>query len=139
VILGHAKGCGITDEVMAWMDTIQNSAIEDEIPLPELKHPKSKPFQREGPTAEALRASLGGEEEAYFKYTREPNAIHHFLQNGTYPRGSSGSTGAGESADFFNRGRRALPSSLNSRTTCTLSIQTDPLLWKHIADQVQFT
>ena len=30
VILGHVGGCGITDEVVQWMERIQNSGVDDE-------------------------------------------------------------------------------------------------------------
>lgn len=29
-ILGHVGGCGITDEIVKWMESIQNSGVEDE-------------------------------------------------------------------------------------------------------------
>lgn len=113
------------------MESIQNSAVDSEEVPSELKHPKSKAVHRQGPSAEALQANLD-HEEAYFKYTREPNALHQFLNNGSVPKLSF------RGQELNSRGRRALSSSLNSRTTCTLSIQTDPLLWRHIADQVNY-
>ena len=129
---GHAKGCGITEDVMEWMQSIQNSAVED---LPELKHPKSKPYQREGPTAERLTSSFY--DNAYAKYSREAN-------NPAAPSLSNLSLTQNHHSNFYavekgnSRGRRALKSKAltSSRTTCHLSIQTDPLLWKHIKEQV---
>jgi disintegrin and metalloproteinase domain-containing protein 10 len=129
LFLGHAKGCGITDEVMEWMQEIQNSAVED---MPELKHPKSKPVQKEFggdiPRADRLRSNeifyMDQDDHSYSMYSKEANLKF----NKSNPSSSS------------SRGRRAARSNTqNSRTTCTLSIQTDPLLWKHIAEQVKIT
>ena len=132
---GHAKGCGITEDVMEWMQSIQNSAVED---LPELKHPKSKPYQREGPSAERLTSSFY--DNAYAKYSREANnhpAPSPQLSNLSLTQNHRGSPFMVEKGN--SRGRRALSKSKSgpsSRTTCHLSIQTDPLLWKHIKEQV---
>lgn len=109
---------------MEWMSEIQNSAVDGG--MPELKHPKSKPFQKMVglPVADRLISNdifyLDQDDHSYSMYSREANL--KFNNN----------TGGGG-----GRGRRAARSnSANSRTTCTLSIQTDPLLWKHIAEQV---
>lgn len=123
--IGHAKGCGITDEVMEWMEVIQNSAIDDII---ETKHPKAKALQSQVISAGYPNAlAMDQFDRAFSKYTKEANEF-----------GSKNSSQGG--ATFFgdpSRVRRAARSSYaNSKTTCTLSIQTDPLLWRHIAEQV---
>ncbi|OXA56052.1 Disintegrin and metalloproteinase domain-containing protein 10 [Folsomia candida] len=74
---GHAKGCGITDEVMEWMSEIQNSAVDGG--MPELKHPKSKPFQKMVglPVADRLISNdifyLDQDDHSYSMYSREAN------------------------------------------------------------------
>lgn len=109
------------------MQTIQNSAVED---LPELRHPKSKPLQKgsifDVPKAERLYSNdvfyLDQDDHSYSMYSKEMNLKYN--NNNTTPFSSG-------------RGRRAARSNTgSSRTTCTLSIQTDPLLWKHISEQV---
>jgi len=111
---------------MSWMDSIQNSATED---MPELKHPRSKVFLREGPNLERLSASYNFEDlfpvdHGYAKYYKDANIRDEY---------SGGN-------DTLSRAKRASASkrnAINSKTTCSLSIQTDPLLWKHIKENVR--
>ncbi|CAL8109487.1 unnamed protein product [Orchesella dallaii] len=128
---GHAKGCGITDEVMEWMDQIQNSAVDEA----ELRHPKGRPFMSQIPAAEKLTGdypnvlSMNQFDRAFAKYTMEAN------QNQIKNASHGGDTFFGDPS----RVRRAARSFANSKTTCTLSIQTDPLLWRHISEQERTT
>lgn len=46
--VGHVGGCGVTDEVVQWMERIQNSGVDDEptttpmhSPAPSQPHPNS--------------------------------------------------------------------------------------------------
>lgn len=128
--LGHAKGCGITEEVMEWMEQIQNSAVDDII---DIKHPKAKAFQAHVNAAEKLNSdyvnvlAMDQFDRAFAKYTKEANQV------GSKNYSQGGATFFGDAG----RVRRAARSSYaNSKTTCTLSIQTDPLLWRHIAELV---
>ena len=123
---GHAKGCGIDDEMMEWMSEIQNSAVED---MPELKHPKAKPLVKKSILDDPVSLPLQGfyldqDDHSYSMYSREANLNYNNNTINTIKK---------------QRGRRAAgrTNTANSRTTCTLSIQTDPLLWKHIAEQVR--
>lgn len=133
---------------MEWMEKIQNSAIDD---LPELKHPKSKPLQKDGPTAEQLTATFNDfhdhnnneiENHAHFNlYSKElNNPSLLIMQNSSANVRASSSPFLSQigSAAAASRGRRALKIGHgNSKTTCALSIQTDPLLWKHISEQAR--
>jgi disintegrin and metalloproteinase domain-containing protein 10 len=129
---GHAKGCGITDEVLEWMEGIQNGAVDpEEGLLPQLKHPKSKPYQRQGPTAQELRDDL----DLLHLHSSHDHPSSKYKPPANTPTTSS--SGGDPETRKTDRSRRALPPSFNSKTTCTLSIQTDPLLWKHISEQVE--
>lgn len=94
-------GCGITDEVIEWMEKIQNSAEPDASPktvIQKVPKPNVAPWN-------------GDQESPGHKYSREANEPSH------------------------RRPRRATRSKENN--TCSLFIQTDPLIWRHISEQVR--
>lgn len=102
---GETGGCGITDDVVEWMDRIQNSAEPDEErPVTEKKSdppPVVKPWNSD-------------QESPGHKYSREAN------EPGSH-----------------RRTRRATrPKEDKKNNTCSLFIQTDPLIWRHISEQV---
>lgn len=112
---GHEGGCGVTDETLQWMERIQNSAKEDEaeeIQAEEEEDAFSTPPQM------SPSASIFEENHAYLKYTREANS---------------------ESREFDEPGSREKRAiswrEESSKGTCSLFIQTDPLLWRHIYSQ----
>lgn len=48
--LGHVGGCGITDEVVQWMERIQNSGVDEEPPTtPATPPPSSAPHAQHSP------------------------------------------------------------------------------------------
>ncbi|XKL60573.1 hypothetical protein PGB90_007630 [Kerria lacca] len=119
----HPAGCGITDEVKQWMESVQSSAVEEEI-VPDNKEKanatvsknRSKvqiPSKKKRKKTEAMLDLL--EENPYDKYTKEMN-----IGSGT----------------AFLRAKRATRSKEKERNTCSLFIQTDPLIWRHITEQV---
>jgi hypothetical protein len=101
--------------------------------LPQLKHPKSKPYQRQGPTAQELRDDL----DLLHLHSSHDHPSSKYKPPANTPTTSS--SGGDPETRKTDRSRRALPPSFNSKTTCTLSIQTDPLLWKHISEQERTT
>ncbi|XP_033173953.1 disintegrin and metalloproteinase domain-containing protein 10 isoform X3 [Drosophila mauritiana] len=158
---GHVAGCGITDEVSQWMENIQNSAVE-ELPEPMSKdyqklhrkqlHKKSAPQQQQQP--HPPKKYISGDEDFKYphqKYTKEANfaegafydpstgrrlgssanvadwhqlvheRVRRATDNGAGDRGSSGGSG---------RGRE------DNKNTCSLYIQTDPLIWRHIREGI---
>ncbi|XP_073972356.1 zinc-dependent metalloprotease kuz isoform X1 [Rhodnius prolixus] len=112
---GHVGGCGITEEVSQWMESIQNSAVEeDPIPIGKLKLPK----QYSGSTNDVAGVGNQYEEVPHNKYSWEAN------------------TGDLSSAGRTKRVIRAARPKEENRNTCSLFIQTDPLIWRHITEQV---
>lgn len=120
----HPAGCGITEQVKQWMESIQMSGVDEEstgagmrssdyraknvaTPL-KMKRKKTEPtivnFEKETP---------------YDKYSKEMNLDD-------VDRG------------LLSRNKRAIPNRLKEkeRNTCSLFIQTDPLIWRHISEQV---
>uniref|UniRef100_A0A348G5Z3 ADAM10 endopeptidase n=1 Tax=Odontomachus monticola TaxID=613454 RepID=A0A348G5Z3_ODOMO len=100
---GDSGGCGITDEVIEWMEKIQNSA-EPDVPL------KAVPSVSQKEPKPNVAPWNGDQESPGHKYSREANQPSH------------------------RRPRRATRSKENN--TCSLFIQTDPLIWRHISEQL---
>ncbi|XP_026322466.1 disintegrin and metalloproteinase domain-containing protein 10 [Hyposmocoma kahamanoa] len=105
---GPVGGCGITDEVEQWMERIQNSGIEEDVtsPVPSLA-PSSA--HHSPPHPNSLRDDPPRYWEHHNKYSRAANTGEH------------------------SRSRRAARDDSN-RNTCSLYIQTDPLLWRHVRE-----
>ncbi|CAH1126819.1 unnamed protein product [Ceutorhynchus assimilis] len=112
---GHSAGCGINDDVVAWMDSVQNSAVPDPFPspsnvqYPDQKTPKinsKNSFNNILPDKEANNIKI--EHDGYKKYSKEANEGH-------------------------TRRKRAARRYENNNS-CSLYIQTDPLIWKHIRE-----
>ncbi|XP_051173627.1 disintegrin and metalloproteinase domain-containing protein 10 isoform X2 [Leptopilina boulardi] len=97
-------GCGINEEVIQWMNNIQNSGEPDPPP------PKTKTKPDEIPK---VKPWSGDSETPSHKYSKEAN------EHGS------------------RRSKRATkPKEENKNTTCSLFIQTDPLIWRHITEQL---
>nr|CAG4641525.1 EOG090X02I4 [Eurycercus lamellatus] len=118
---GHVGGCGVTDEVAAWMDDIQHGA-EDETGRSEeeaygdagneidsnLPHSKNR---------QSINGSPSSSGSSWYKYSHQANVGEEQQQQETPPTA--------------NRRQKRTTKPNVSRTTCSLFIQTDPLLWKH--------
>lgn len=130
VISGHVGGCGITDSVSQWMDKMQNSALEEEQEKNEdyynatSKHKTNKlpkKYKKSDKIVDDSNSDKGDSwkghssenENPYNKYSREAN---------TDGRAS--------------RSKRATRPKEENKNTCSLFIETDPLIWKHITEQV---
>lgn len=122
---GHATGCGINDDIMEWMDKIQNSASPDSVsttppdatkqkPKKHKKVPSSnsnniiKDKQNQHYNKDKLPKPPPNYEDGFNKYSKEANQAH-------------------------SRNKRATRRDEN-KNTCSLYIQTDPLIWKHIRE-----
>ncbi|KAJ0178926.1 hypothetical protein K1T71_005701 [Dendrolimus kikuchii] len=114
---GHVGGCGITDEVVQWMERIQNSGVDEEPPTsPAPLSSQSTPshnYHSPGsppPHPNSLRDDTPRFWDSYHhnKYSRAANTGEH------------------------SRTRRATYDS--RRNTCSLYIQTDPLIWRHVRE-----
>lgn len=96
------------------MESVQNSAVDEEelapskIQIKQRKHKKasSNTYSTKAP----FGASLANQEESLNKYSKEANE--------------------GSSHSRQKRGTRRD----ENRNTCSLYIQTDPLIWKHIRE-----
>lgn len=113
---GHAGGCGITDDISQWMDRIQNSAVDTDLPPP-IPFLKSKNKLKERGKIKAKEPAKPpppatfSYENPHDKYSREAN----------------------ENEVPHARSKRATRIR-EDRNTCSLYIQTDPLIWRHIRE-----
>ncbi|XP_045766161.1 disintegrin and metalloproteinase domain-containing protein 10 [Maniola jurtina] len=108
---GHVGGCGVTDEVVQWMERIQNSGVDDDPPV---SATPTHTYQSPAPNSQhpnSLRddSSRNWDFHHYNKYSRAANTGEH------------------------SRARRAA-SDEKIRNMCSLYIQTDPLIWRHIRE-----
>lgn len=128
---GHVSGCGINEEVKSWMDQIQNSAVEEDVVEEEddsnerLRDNKKEGGQGAKSSEESAREELGEFPMPYQKYSKEANAARS----------------AKESEQMWHREthervRRAARPREDNKNTCSLYIQTDPLIWRHIREGI---
>jgi len=107
---GHASGCGVTDEVAQWMNSVQHGEVGgEESHAPEDVDQKRRKTSIYNVGRGADRERMNDRSSSWYKYTHEAN--------------SGGSPDA-------KRKKRATTKN-DSRTTCSLFIQTDPLMWRH--------
>ncbi|KAK2704523.1 disintegrin and metalloproteinase domain-containing protein 10-like [Artemia franciscana] len=108
---GHVSGCGITDEISHWMDSVQRSGEEEEQNA--IETPKKPKLSSSTPkTLEEVWREKVSEDPSY-KYTLEANKE--------------------ESRKILRNKRDTLRG--NEKRTCSMFIQTDPYLWKHVYEQ----
>lgn len=111
---GHVGGCGVTDEVAAWMDEIQHGAAEEDDRAGKTD-PKRKESGFDGGRADgSTKSGKLKETSSWYKYSHEANAVHGHEQRKRAKRSAT-----------------LTSSRSTTRTTCSLFIQTDPLLWRH--------
>jgi disintegrin and metalloproteinase domain-containing protein 10 len=136
---GHAGGCGINDDIAQWMDNIQNSAVDEEDNYLEdfkqnlLKKPSAQPKMKllsENGTRSPNNNDIYGHydfKHPYEKYSEQAN----------YGYANSAPNVHQWHQESHERVRRAAskPKEEN-KNTCSLYIQTDPLIWRHIRDGI---
>lgn len=126
----HSAGCGITDEVSQWMESIQNSAVDEDLIKPKVppipltrhksahdktrtksKHPKTK-------VDDFTKTKMND-------FSKSNNYVHFDGPGGKYSREANEDRGTREKRATRLR---------EDRNTCSLYIQTDPLIWRHIRE-----
>lgn len=124
----HSNGCGLTEDVSRWMDHVQNSAeYEEEIEVVPLKK-KTNENGKNGTEAD-----------------NKNNIYKHVNNNRIYNDNASNDDEDVESESYHPH--RKYSKEANSRTkratarfqeknTCSLYIQTDPLIWRHIRESI---
>lgn len=119
---GHVGGCGVTDEVASWMDNIQHGAEEEEeiemLLQEQREKEKANEIDNKWPRFGAgTGLDSSRQHSSWYKYSHQANQASDETQREQPSEGGK------------KRSTRAATAS--TRTTCSLFIQTDPLLWKH--------
>ncbi|XP_050507838.1 disintegrin and metalloproteinase domain-containing protein 10 isoform X2 [Diabrotica virgifera virgifera] len=108
---GHSAGCGINDDVIEWMNKIQSSG--EDLPIT----PSTVAFKKAVKHKKHLKTK---------KDKEEPNPLPNYEDVV-----NKYSKEANEQSN--SRHRRATRRDEN-KNTCSLYIQTDPLIWRHIRE-----
>lgn len=107
----HPNGCGLTEEISHWMDRVQYSGDENEeieiVPLEEVKN------------------STTNDVKNHYQYVN--NRIYD--NDSLHPHQKY-------SESVNTRTKRATTPRQGDRNTCSLYIQTDPLIWRHIRESI---
>lgn len=129
---GHHSGCGLNDDITQWMDNVQNSAETSAPPPPPSRRRPSRPTNST-PFDDGAYEFIRPHE----KYSEAANRRHE----------DDDVVGDRPLDGRSDRVRRAPPGSLppspaptrskdDNRNTCSLYIQTDPLIWRHIREGI---
>lgn len=117
---GHANGCGVNEDIAQWMENVQNGGVDDEDDIDD-KPTESVHINGPRQTTKLNPNSIFEDDKSpYFKYTKEGNFDY------------DGATGYKKS----ERVKRAARPKEDNRNTCSLYIQTDPLIWRHIREGI---
>jgi disintegrin and metalloproteinase domain-containing protein 10 len=109
----HSNGCGLTEDISHWMDRVQNSADEQE---------------------EIEIVPLVKDDENIKEKKRDNNTHYeHLNSNRIYDETLHPHMKYSEEAN--SRTKRAT-ARYQERNTCSLYIQTDPLIWRHIRESI---
>lgn len=121
------SGCGINEEVSQWMDSIQNAAVDEETPPPPtLKRRNATSFQTKPENVQ--QNSIFDQEFVlpHEKYSRDAN----------WREQSNTVSDEDWHKQSHERVRRATRPKEENKNTCSLYIQTDPLIWRHIREGI---
>lgn len=125
--LGHVAGCGINDEISQWMDSIQNAAVDEEIPQPpKAKHRNISSFETK---PENVQQNSIFNQEFLLPHEKYSRAANWRAQSNTVNDDDW-------HAQSHERVRRATRPKEENKNTCSLYIQTDPLIWRHIREGI---
>lgn len=141
--VGHHSGCGINDDISQWMDSVQNSA-DTSAPPPQQQQPSPTPLPQPKPQAAPLKGTQ--QQQRYDDSADEFRQPHEKYSAAANRRQEDeiidGYADGWHAATTHDRARRAPPppqptrSKEENKNTCSLYIQTDPLIWRHIREGI---
>lgn len=138
---GHSNGCGITDDVTQWMESVQNSGvdgIDDDNENNVTQPPQAENIQQSKPIYLSNTTKQNAEQKQKPNHKQKPNSIFgdnkspHFKYSKEANFDYDGTNGNKRS----ERVKRAARPKEDNRNTCSLYIQTDPLIWRHIREGI---
>lgn len=147
---GHFGGCGINDEVSQWMDSVQNAGVDDADGVPnafvddekrKAKTPKkfvdAKMLKR-NKLMDAKEFFKDDLQYPHMKYTKEANLKDSGARSVDDDNVDDDDDDGGDEwhRRAHARAKRAARPKEENRNTCSLYIQTDPLIWRHIREGI---
>lgn len=145
---GHFGGCGINDEVTQWMDSVQNAGVDD---ADDVANAFADGEKRKAKTpkkfvdAKMLKRNKLMDAKEFFKddlqyphmkYTKEANLKDSGARSVNDGDGDDDDGGDEWHRRSHARAKRAARPKEENRNTCSLYIQTDPLIWRHIREGI---
>lgn len=108
----HPNGCGLTDDVSQWMDRVQHGHDDDdEIDIVPIENNEKDKVDNK---------------THYYQHVN--NRIYDDIEDTAHPHKKY-------SKEANSRVKRAT-SRYQEKNTCSLYIQTDPLIWRHIRESI---
>ncbi|XP_045108182.1 disintegrin and metalloproteinase domain-containing protein 10-like [Portunus trituberculatus] len=136
---GHSSGCGVTEDVAAWMDAVQNSADPEEERREEERRERQAKWSS---TSNQHKYKKWLEEHEEYRMMQEEDeedleepGLYDMPLEDYHPHGQGHKySEEANSAWPHRRRKRAIGIGVgeDNKGTCSLSIQTDPMLWHHI-------
>jgi disintegrin and metalloproteinase domain-containing protein 10 len=124
----HPNGCGLTHDIKNWMDRIQNSG-EDENNEDDQEEIEVVPLAHDDDSKDKINAT------AEHKQQQQLNDNHYYHVNNNRIYDEDESPHEKYSKEANSRNKRAT-GRYQERNTCSLYIQTDPLIWRHIRESI---
>lgn len=120
-------GCGINEEVSQWMDTIQNGAVDEE--TPQVPH-----FKRQNSSASRTKPDSHRQNSIFNQEFLMPH--EKYSRDANWQEETNTVNDDDWHAQSHERVRRATRPKEENKNTCSLYIQTDPLIWRHIREGI---
>ncbi|XP_056642317.1 disintegrin and metalloproteinase domain-containing protein 10 isoform X1 [Diorhabda sublineata] len=110
---GHSAGCGINDDVIQWMNKIQYSETEDSPTAP------TTPYQKPTKHKKYNKSNRYKKDKSEEKSPNFEDVLNKYSK---------------EANERSNTRHRRATRRDDTKNTCSLYIQTDPLIWRHIRE-----
>lgn len=120
-------GCGINEEVSQWMDNIQNAAVDDENVQP-------PPSKRHNSSSSRTQPENGRQNSIFNQEFLLPH--EKYSRDANWREQTNTANDDDWHAQSHERVRRATRPKEENKNTCSLYIQTDPLIWRHIREGI---
>lgn len=163
---GHVGGCGFNDDVQQWMDGIQNGGLDDVVEKSTEDNKNTlnnKNNKQQKAKAKSKKGGLGRNTSIhedfnypYEKYSREANYKNNNINkkkinstkkttttndNNKYSNDGDDDDDDDDDGDWHAKShervrRAARTKEEQNKNTCSLYIQTDPLIWRHIREGI---
>lgn len=147
---GHSNGCGINDDVAQWMESVQNGAVDGNDNDNDYNDNASDGASNENGNGNANRnenahmnklkkdspnaiPKVNASQNSIFDDYKSPHFKYTKEANNEYDGGDGGDGNGGAKG---RRTKRAARPKEDNRNTCSLYIQTDPLIWRHIREGI---